>query len=258
MITEARYDATSDVGNAVTQMVLYQAITQYLDRSLVFNMDATQYYCETEDGKTVVHIHRKGDKKAVERKRDESLGIFIKEHLLTAADGSRSVSLYIVAIPSMGEEECLIYKVPYLSENCEEGFLMLAKSRTSLPKEAYKFMYDVWIPGFVNQQREKLKKNKKNMEAISIYPTVVEVEEEPVPPLELEEEEVLPPALFSMDGENSQIKLFLGDSTLARRYAADAVIVVKSPAATTSIFQAIDVGGDIIGKKGGIQGFRRK
>jgi hypothetical protein len=239
----------------MSHIALYHGLGKYIHRSLIFNMDATQYFIESDNGTVVVHVRRAGDKKPVERRREAAVDVFVKEIMLTAADGSRSKSLYVVASNNYEKERCEIFEVPYLSENADMGYLAICQSRSGCPA-LYSWMYETWVPQFIESQRDKKRRSSTCSSCLPINHSVpIEAAADSA---EEDADTGKENAMFTLDGENTQIRLFLGDSTLGKIYADENIAIIKSAAACTSKFQAIDAGEDIRGKKGvlrGISGF---
>ncbi len=107
----ARAEAIEDKRHALTYAVMLNLFVANSSKSLLVNMDSTQFKVGcTTDGTERCAVPRdmKGKAKAREEKKDKTgMAFFIKSFLVIAADGTYAEPVYLIADGTMKKEDCV-------------------------------------------------------------------------------------------------------------------------------------------------------
>jgi len=217
--TDARFDACKCMFNCISYLAaLYIIKTLHIDQHFVFNLDATQF----EVSSTNILKSKKGvfvvpaDYEGKVPYREKGLGetLYVKWMPFICLDGSwlKKIVL-IVADPESAEGTCQWHKISGLtttnSDYDNDGYIIFQKSRALSTVFFVKYYKEVLMHHIVQ---------KKTLHKYDGW------------------------SIMYLDGEFYQCESFIRDEELDRLLREHKVLIVKLPASTSSICQALDAG----------------
>jgi hypothetical protein len=217
--TAARLQACSCFRNLFTMITANSIMASITPRQLILNMDATQFHVGGNCIKKVDVLIPKGSKNSnlkCKPKKNMNAGIsayFIKYYLILTADGKAAPAIFLLADDKMNVDALDVHKVVGVGHsNCPESnycYIVFTKTRAGNEK-FYSWLIEIMLISFVQSTRQYLPDDYKNHQA-----------------------------WFQLDGEWSQIKVFL-ESNILQQMQDNNIVVGKFPGSTTEIFQPAD------------------
>jgi len=148
----------ADVRNVYTMACMMWAFCSVMWACMVFNWDATQYFCSEDDNSKAVYIKSKDDSDELPLTRESAgtLGLSIKYYHLHNAKGMACEPVYIIADDDMAADDFFHIPIIGLGNSTDvgsKGHLCFCKTRSCNEAFYRWFAKEVVIP-FIASVRE--------------------------------------------------------------------------------------------------------
>lgn len=215
--TKARVEAADDCRNAISYVALAGYVSKNIEQALTLNMDATQFCVGYDKGKMQV-FHMKEDnslplKVLPSPHTGGDLHYFVKFYLIITAQSRQSDPVFVIADDSMDPESIDVHPFsPLTLGTSDESTAYIVFCKTRCCNDAfYVWINTTVIIPFISKLRR-----------IGLF----------------DESE---PAYLQVDGEPKQIACY-NTPTLLQALTNNNIVVGKSPASTSALFQPCDRG----------------